>query len=71
MLFLSTVPTKQDIFPPESLLKKNKAKKDLSEKAATEKAAAKKVCSVFFQKNAYKTFDCFKRWQLPRFTDLI
>ena len=50
MLFLSTVPTKQDIFPPESLLKKNKAKKDLSEKAATEKAAAKKVCSVFFKK---------------------
>jgi hypothetical protein len=47
MLFLSTVPTKQDIFPPESLLKKTKAKKDLSEKAAIEKAAAKKVCFFF------------------------
>ncbi|KAF5104730.1 hypothetical protein DV451_000321 [Geotrichum candidum] len=56
MLFLSTVPTKQDIFPPESLLKKNKAKKDLSEKAATEKAAAKKASQekrkVIFEKTA-------------------
>lgn len=45
---LSTVPTKQDIFPPESLLKKTRAKEALSEKAAIHKAATKKVCYFFY-----------------------
>ena len=39
----STVPTHNEVFPPESLLKKNKAHHARSEKAAVEKAESKKV----------------------------
>jgi inorganic triphosphatase YgiF len=40
----TTVPSKTDVFPPESLLKKNKDQQAQAAKAAETKAANKKVC---------------------------
>lgn len=39
----TTVPSKTEVFPPESLLKKNKDQQAQSAKAAETKAANKKV----------------------------